>query len=644
MREPRNPFLMRTSEHIESDATFIRLFGKEVLDFLQSETIWGQVQIIRSSPGAGKTSLFRLFTPSVLIQLFENRDNEEYRELFQSVKKLDVFSKTGPKVVGLLLPCSQSYAMLHDVNTSSTQQERLFNALINSRLTLNALRSICVIKSLDYPTDLSSIDFLLPQNVDVPSYVPIPGNGRDLYEWAREAENAVCKVVDSFAPISTNEMFGHDAITAFNWIDTRNIRYKETQIAEKTLVMFDDVHKLTSNQRNTLLEQIMDARPSVNIWLSERLEALNPYELLSPGATTGREYGEPLYLEEYWRKAAHTKKFEKAVENIANRRLDLSREVRITGPFATCLQTSLESRTYDQKMEAEIKKTSSRIIKRIEFTNRYNSWINTKKASSGNLYDDAIAWRRLEILVERDLSKAQLSFDFMLSQEELEKRDASSVKAAAEFFVSRSAGIPYYFGMSRLANLASSNIEQFLAFAGELFEECISAELMGRSHVLTPQRQEAIFKRVSKQRWEEIPRKVAEGRQIQRFLEKIGEFARLVTLKPTASYSPGMTGIAITMEQREKLIGLKNVPKFQRLANTLANCIAYNWLEVSLDKSQGQKNKTWMILYLNRWLCLHFDLPLHYGSWRPRSLEQLCEWNENLNENEEMGKRGHDGE
>ena len=33
-----------------------------------------------------------------------------------------------------------------------------------------------------------------------------------------------------------------------------------------------------------------------------------------------------------------------------------------------------------------------------------------------------------------------------------------------------------------------------------------------------------------------------------------------------------------------------------------------------------------MILYLNRWLCLHFGLPLQYGGWRPLKLDELVKY------------------
>ena len=54
MREPRNPFRLRASESIESDATFLRLFGPGMLDLLPAENLWDKPQVFRSAPGGGQ--------------------------------------------------------------------------------------------------------------------------------------------------------------------------------------------------------------------------------------------------------------------------------------------------------------------------------------------------------------------------------------------------------------------------------------------------------------------------------------------------------------------------------------------------------------------------------------------------------------
>lgn len=52
MKEPRNPFRLRASEHIESDTTFLHLFGPGMLDLLPKERLLENIRILRSASDA----------------------------------------------------------------------------------------------------------------------------------------------------------------------------------------------------------------------------------------------------------------------------------------------------------------------------------------------------------------------------------------------------------------------------------------------------------------------------------------------------------------------------------------------------------------------------------------------------------------
>ncbi|MFZ5631552.1 MAG: hypothetical protein ACOY40_01770 [Bacillota bacterium] len=625
MRELRNPFRMRTSEHIESEVTFLRLFGPGVLDILPKENLWNQIQIFRSAPGGGKTSLFRVFTPKALITLYESRANEDYKELFKHMKTLDVISNKGLNLLGIKLSCAKNYAMLDDLNLDQTRKDRLFFSLLNSRLVLSALQGASTIKNIRFPQDIGKLRFLTPANDDFYVKLPVPCTGKDLYDWACSIEERVCETIDSFVPPSQEKLEGHDGLYALSLLRPENFTFEGVQVVSRVLVMLDDVHKLTSHQRQKLLEILCDNRPPVSVWLAERLEALNPNELLAVGATNGREYV-TINLEDFWRRGSNSKRFENAVTNIADRRARSTQDTHI-GFFGSCLKASLDGTEWQERFERAIEVISSRIINKVGLNYRYQKWIESKEALELTPRERAIEWRELEILIERDFRKIQPSLDFGAPLELDELKESSNVKAAAEFFISNEFKIPYYFGISRLATLASSNIEQFLAFAGDLFEEIISASLLRRQIVLSPERQETILKKSIHQRWIEIPRRISNGRDVQKFLEAINHFARWETKKPNAPYAPGVTGIALTMADRNMLINEKEClrhPEYVRLLHVLSACISYNLLEVSLDRSQGQN--TWMILYLNRWLCLKFELPLQYGGWRPKKVIELCKW------------------
>lgn len=626
MIEPRNPFRMQTSEQIESDVTFLRLFGPGALDLLPKEDLWNRVHIIRSAPGGGKTSLLRLFTPGALLTLHAHRSSDDFKELYIGMKNIGAIGDEGPRVLGVQLSCSKSnYDSLEDLELDTQHKKRLLYSLLDSRIVLATLHGILDLKRLEYPMDLDRISFKVPSILDLPRRFPSQCTGKDLYQWACDEERAVYEAIDSFGPVNFESLNGHDNLVSAFMLKANSMLYDDEPVVPHVLIMLDDCHKLTTNQRNFLFS-IIDQRPPVGVWISERLEALTIEELLSPGAMPERDVV-VTNLEESWR-PPRGKKFEKIALNIADKRAQFAVNVDIQS-FSAYLQDVLGADRWQEKIETAIDIISGRIRNSGESTKRYQEWIADRQAAEGTALERALAWRTIEILIERDLIKNQKTLsDFSPELElqydicELERRDNSAVKVAAEVLLADEFDFPYYFGASRLAATASSNIEQFLWLGGSLFEEIVSAHLIKPGSQLLPERQEHIIKKAIKERWDQIPYRVRNGRDVKKFLDAIGKFARWETTKPNAPYAPGVTGIAISMRDRKKLF--ERDGKYTRLSSVISDCIAHNLLEHRLD--QKCKGVDWMVLYLNRMLCVHFGLPLQYGGWREKSLNELSGW------------------
>jgi len=626
MREPRNPFRLRASEHIESDATFLRLFEPAMLDLLPIEQLWERVRILRSAPGGGKTSLMRLFTPPVLLTLHAYRTREDCKELYTRLQDLGVIGEAGPRLLGIMLSCSRNYATLADMEIDDARRERLLFGLLNARVILAALRGALALRRLDYPDGVHRLAVAACPETEAPPWLPLPCAGNVLYEWAKKVEADVCEAIDSFGPSRAASLPGHDTLASLPLIKPECLTIDGTPVAERTLVMFDDVHKLTTKQRETLLKGLIELRSPVSTWVAERFEALSADEMLSPGATAGRDYDSVILLEQFWREKSRKQRFEKLLLSVADRRARAATAVEI-GSFASCLQASLEGTRWQDRIVPAVNEVAQRVRAVAGKAALYQEWISAREKMEGTATEKLLAWRTLDILIERDRRKEQKTLDFALSSEELEEREGSDVEAAGELFLARELGLPYYFGPSRLASLASSNIEQFLWLAGDQFEEAVSAALLKKPIDLPPERQEAIIRKAVQQWWEEIPLRVRNGRKVRDFLQSIGKFANWVTYQPNAPYSPGVTGIAISMADRDRLRepkSLKGTAEFQELAEAIASAIAHNLLEPILDyKVKGGR---WMVLYLNRALCVQFALPLHYGGFRERSLTELCQW------------------
>jgi hypothetical protein len=401
-------------------------------------------------------------------------------------------------------------------------------------------------------------------------------------------------------------------------------------VAERIVLMMDDIHMLTGHQRSLLVERVIEARSRVGIWIAERFEALNTQEMLASGSVEGRDHEAPIELEWYWRK--RYERFEKYVMRIADRRVRASTETE-ADVFSPCLEDNLDGAEYEDVFNKAIWEIAKRVRERVERIDRFQEWIDARDRMQGTPRERAIAWRALEILIERELSRPQKGlFDDAapLPEDELNEKDDSRVNQAAELFLAREYDVPYYFGPDRVARLASLNIEQFLGLAGSIFEEVISAELLrGGTQVLSARRQHALMKQAASAFWSDIPNKVRHGRDLRAFLGSVGKFSAWYTYdyKPTAPNDPGVGGTAIRMSERELLLDkreLENRPDRARFADLLASALAHDYLVADLDyKCKGDR---WMVLNLNRLLCVLFDLPLGYGLYKERPLDELCRW------------------
>ena len=622
----RNPFKIRASEKIDSDAGFLRLFSPLVLETLsdkyQSGKLWDNVLYIHSSPGAGKSSLIRVFEPSALKILINSKSSPDFKELFNSLKKIDVINQDKIQVLGISMQCTRNYEILEELNLSTAQKTRFFFSLLNSRIIIATLRNICVLINRKFPEDLNEIKFNYDNSENYFKSLVLPCDGKQLYEWASSIEKNIYKAIDSFLPLEDNELEGHDELFSLITLKPENISYNENPICNRILFVLDDAHKLSNDQRKNLKRYLSEKRGDFSIWISERLEALESVENL--GSFLERDYNE-INLEDFWRK--YPSKFEKIVRSISEKRANISTE------DVSSFQNYLSENFNEEENKEKLKKYAETNLKSLseisKYTNKFDDWIDYISNLNLSDYENAVAISELGILMNRNIGKQQLSFEFPLTIEEFNHKISSDVSVAANLFLSKEINLPYYFSFSSLAKSSSSNIEQFLSFSGAFFEEMISKKISGEDIVLTDFEQHQILKDVVNQKWKELRRIVPFQEQVLAFLNSLGEFSKKETFKPNAPYSPGVNGFAIKPNKELKLI--KNIeewtedPVYESLINVLSTCVAYNLLEVHTT-NQGKKGQIWHVYYLNRWLCIMFDLPLSYGGWRHKSPDELSKW------------------
>lgn len=619
----RNPFKMRASEKIESDANFLKLFSPEALEPLvernKQGVLWDNVMFIRSSPGAGKTSLLRIFEAQSLNYIFNHKSQDYYKDLFGPLKKLGVLDNKGVRKVGVILRCTRNYEILEDIDLDDGRKKRLFYALLNSRIILATLKSLIALrKDINTIDDLAKITF--SSNADnAIRGLDVPCNGKKLYDWASGIERSVYEILDSFLPIRDHKALGHNEPFSTSILRAENLLIDGGQIVDDFLFMIDDAHKLSMRQRESYLKYLAENRGLSSIWISERLEALTDFR-----SFVDRDFNE-LNLEYIWGK--YPGKFRKVLGKISLKRASISTE-DVTS-FQENLVEEINETVGNSEIEKVTKEAITSIEKLVEFNPRFNNWYNYALGLEETGLMKAVTFKGIEILMQRQLRKKQLTFEFDLTVEELKSKLDSTLESTARLFTSEKSKIPYYYGFGDLSSIATNNIDQFLTFSSELYEAMISEKLLGNEIAVSATNQDKIFRSIVKKKWEQLSSLIPDSKLVKVFIDGLGRHFKSITYKPTASYAPGINGFAINEKSHLKLIeeSLKwqDNDVYRDLREVITTCLTYNLLEAR-KVNQGTKGQVWQVYYLNKWLCVRYDLPLGYGMWNKITPEQLSKW------------------
>ena len=612
--------MLRASERIESDAGFLRLYSPLALDYfidtMTEDKMWNTFFFIRSSPGAGKSSLLRLFEPSSLLTLLNRKSGDEFKEVFKKLKKINVVSDDHINVLGVNLTFTRNYELLENFSgIGAGNKERLFYSLLNSRIITATLRSVLTLARLRFPEDLSRIEFTYPNEKLFFKRIKVPCNGQELYDWAAGIERSIYELLDSFLPITPTSMEGHNELFSIEALRPEHIKVDGAVMFDRILFMLDDVHKLSADQREGLISHLLEKRNNASIWLSERLEALNNLK-----TNSGRDY-EELNLENYWKD--RESKFEKLLYSIAIKRAAESREdVEFS---IDSVQNEFDLADVYHEAQDALFSTISALT---EGTTKFDIWKSYLFGFDGTPQETCELAKQIEILIHRNLAKRELALDYSLSLEELNEKTDEKVITAARLFLSKQFNLPYYFGMSMLAKISTNNIEQFLSFSAPLYERMLSLNL-NMSNVSIPAKdQDREIRRIANEKWKELNKMIPESTLVTRFLENLCSYCYSETFRPTAPYAPGVNGFYIDASRIIKLLTEEDWLSneiFEELQIVLNICLAFNLLHVR-EVMQGKKGERKNVYYLNRWLCVKFGLPLSYGGWRTRKPDELLRW------------------
>ena len=623
----QNPFRFRASEQATRDDQFLSLVGPYVLEMLPADQLWDRLVIIESAPGAGKTTILRLFTPNSLRSLQRLSEQEAYRPLSQQLRRLGVLTSEGPTVIGVLVNCREQYATIQDIPVDQPTQLRWFFGLLDARVTLLTLRSILVLHGLTYPGDVGRLE-ARPNEKSTGMGEPI--NGMELYNRASDAERSLTNSLNSLVGVNNAASYLVNGLQSLRFLSTCDLFLDDAPLTEQLLVMFDDVHELTSEQREALRRDLEQRDLAVGRWLARRSQALEPVELLASARTKGRDF-EEVQIEEWAQGGRGTgRRFFDLLDEIGNRRT-LRAQIDVE-TFDSCLMADSTNQELQRASEAR-DTIRDQVYGQSKGQLRFSEWIEKETEAIDKLanpIEAAVRWRKLLIMMQYRLGRGQLPLDIPLPLDELEARSPSAIETAAELFLAKEYRLPFYYGARRIKQLSSWNIEQYLRVAGDLFEQVLASRAVSRnrSNQLSATQQDSLLRTISEERLSALVKEVPFGPDVQRLVEAIGNYCQQQTHRPTAPYAPGMTGVGISNTELHRLTDGSDSTQespLNRLSRAITSAIANNVLEVRQDVNV--KGGTWTVFHLNRLYCPAFYLPLGYSGYKQNvGVDALSLW------------------
>ena len=311
--------------------------------------------------------------------------------------------------------------------------------------------------------------------------------------------------------------------------------------------MFDDAHMLESSQRVWLREELeRHDRTAFASWMAMRLRALEPLDLITEESRPGRErfapvqFGRWLHGNESW------------LIDIGDRRA--RRAQRDVSSLAACLADSIETE-FDQQYLVPV--AAAERQRAYELTRPYGDlfrdWMaRTDSEVQSSPLDQANHWSQLQILMERRVRKVQgeFIFDSMPSHTDLEKLGAGTAEPAALFVANRNK-LPYFYGVRRVAQLASFNVEQFLALSGALFDRLLNSGHLGRrlTRQLSPSDQHRLIQSKSRAYVEQLRTSLPYGQDVFNLITAIAELCKEESTGPTFRLRRAVTGVSIQVSE-----------------------------------------------------------------------------------------------
>lgn len=616
----KNPFQIKRLEHTDSAATFLQLFNCSALRIINTNA-FRNVTFFSSSPGAGKTTLFKAFSAEILHYICNQPPRSSLGSDLQSyMERSDVICDREVKLLSCSLSCARNYELLEEMFENGQRASILF-ALLNCRVSIAFIRNIAILADYKEEEEYRGIKF-----AEIPDeMVSIKDNISDgylLFKWVCRQERKLCKYLDGNDTAPLDWEFLHTTLLLLKVFEPQNIEVNGRYPFDHSLIIFDDFHKLAPRQQNQIVDALYTLRPNVAIWIGLRLEGLSNHQIVSSNGGLQREYNGWHVLDEYW--AQNKASFRKALVDIANRRVQMAKLPEIE-EFHSCLAPKIDERRHYAAIEAGLKSLQKELAAVPRIKDKYADVFSRLAQMDGlSKLERAVYYQCLKIkLLREDEGQMSLYLGETVSWKDFEVFYSKN-SSAAEYYFCYDNKLPCYFGIEKLRYLSSNNIEQFLYFSAGLFERSRAQSLgkkSGNRYMLDAEKQDKFIREAAERKWQDMNYRYVDARYIQAFLNNISMLCIPTRDAERNSYSGGArTGIAIETSELHQEASKKS-KYYDKVMDVLGRCVASNYLEKTLVT---QSAKDYTVFYLNRWLCVHYELPLGYGGWKALSLAQAA--------------------
>lgn len=616
----KNPFQIKRLEHVDPAATFLRLFNCSALKIINPNA-FRNVTFFASSPGAGKTTLFKAFSAEILHYVCSQPPRSPLgSDLRSYMERAGAISGRKVKLLSCSLSCARNYELLEEMFENGQRASILF-ALLNCRISIAFIRNIAVLADYKDEKEYGGIRFAkIPD--EMVSIKDDISDGYLLFKWACRQERKLCKYLDGNDTAPLDWEFLHTTLLLLKVFEPQNIEVNGCYPFDHSLIIFDDFHKLALRQQDQIVDALYTLRPNVAIWIGQRLEGLSNHQIVSPDGGLQREYNGWYVLDEYWYQ--NRPSFRTALGDIANRRVQMA-ELPEIEEFQSCLASKIDEKRHYAAIEAGLESLQKELAAIPRVKDKYADVFNQlAQMTCSSKLEQAIYYQCLKIkLLREDVRQMSLYLGETVPWEEFEVFYSQN-STAAEYYFCYNNKLPYYFGLERLRYLASNNIEQFLYFSAGLFERSRAQSLGKKSsnrYMLDAEKQDKFIREAAEKKWQDMNYRYIDARYIQAFLNNISILCARTRDAGRNSYSGGArTGIAIETGELHQEFAKKS-KYYDKVMDILGRCVASNYLE----KTQvTQSARDYTVFYLNRWLCVHYALPLGYGGWKALSLSQVA--------------------